>query len=60
MTAKLKDERGGGDIISHYRSRERDALWSSGVGARTGTMSSSPTRPELSCTSFSLPSLHKP
>lgn len=56
VTEMLKDERGGGEIIRHYKSRERRyTRWSSGVGAGTGaSVSSSPASPELS-QSFPLP-----
>ncbi len=48
MTEMLKDERGGGEIISHYKSRERVTPWSSGAEASTQQLCSSPASPELS------------
>lgn len=39
VTEMLKDERGGGEIIRHYKSRERRyTRWSSGVGGGHGSI----------------------
>lgn len=54
VTEMLKDERGGGEIISHYKWRERDTLWRSSLGVSTELMSSRPARPELSHSFFLL------
>lgn len=51
VTEMLKDERGGSEIISHYKLRERDTPCSSSAyGARTEQLCSSPASPELSHT----------
>lgn len=34
----LKDERGGSEIISHFKLRELDTPWSSGLGGGHGTV----------------------
>lgn len=44
VTEMLKDERGGGEIISRYKLRERETPWSNDEGASTDLLCSSPAQ----------------